>query len=387
MLFECSSESFSPVHDNTLVQKLSVFDAILPVFCGYPRVALQPYIYKLLPTQPLGYAQIFPKLRDSDEPPPFEATTKFNQRLAFNRFGNLGSMSSTEATQVDKYDLVSSFYGPGAVGGWYLAALACVISLSLHPRKRSRDSITADLIAVLTFPTVAAADLITQVRSYPKEGTTSTQNAASIQATLIVIEGFLYVDVILFGLAVGFGCVKRPCLLATVGLFCFSTDCYVYFSPFVDPGIGQQLDGLFMWYFATLSTVILWLSSGICAALSLVLIFFLVFPYRLLASPSERDVEATRRDWVRDFARSRGLTVFEIIIMVVGPIPFIIFFPVFSTASVDFPSQSIFTKIAHDMIPTSNTSIKELDQAVALLAGATVLGFNLYSIADTYYQA
>ena len=39
------------------------------------------------------------------------------------------------------------------------------------------------------------------------------------------------------------------------------------------------------------------------------------------------------------------------------------------------------------LIPKSNTSIKELDQAVALFAGATVLGFSLYSTADAYYQA
>ena len=140
-------------------------------------------------------------------------------------------MSSTEATQSDKYALVSSFYGPGVVVGWYLAAYACVIFHIAHPRKRSHDSITADLITVLTLPTVAAADLIIQVWSYPKEGTTSAQNAASIEASLIVTENFSSMRVTLLVAAIEFKCMRRGCLIATVGLFCLLTDFCVCFSP------------------------------------------------------------------------------------------------------------------------------------------------------------
>ena len=64
-------------------------------------------------------------------------------------------------TQKDRYTLVSSFYGPGAVAGWHLTILACLLAFAAQPRKRT-DSITADLIAVQTFPTIAAAHLLSQ---------------------------------------------------------------------------------------------------------------------------------------------------------------------------------------------------------------------------------
>ena len=315
-------------------------------------------------------------------------------------------MSSTSATQSNRYALVSSFYGPGAVEGWYLTTLACLISFSLHPRKRSRDSITADLIAVLIFPTVAAADLITQVRSYPKEGTTLEQNAASVEATLIVTETFLAIDVVLFLLAVGFKCVRRGCLLAIVGLFCFSAECYVYFSPSVSQAIGQNLDRPFLVNFdSILISVIAVLLICIICALILITLFFSMLPHQPHARPSERDEEATRRDsereleaarkgWERDFKESRNIRALSLITMLFLPGTFVAsLFPLSLGALVNLPSQfgpricTVAFRIAHDLIPSSNTSVKELDQAVALLAGTSVLGFSLYSTADSYYQA
>ena len=315
-------------------------------------------------------------------------------------------MSSTSATQSNQYDLVSSFYGPGAVMGWYLTALACLISFSLHPRKRLRDSITADLIAVLTFPTVAAADLITQVRSYPREGATLGQKAASIEATLIVTETFLAIDVVLFLLAVGFKCVRRGCLLATVGLFCFSAECYVKFAPSVSPSVGQTLNRPFLINFGgILFTVMAVLLICVICALILIALFFAMLPHQHHVRPSEQVEEATRRDWERelearrkdrerDFKESRNAMALSMITMLFLPCTFVAsVFPLFSEALVNLPSQfwprirTVASRMAHDLIPTSNTSVKELDQAVALLAGASVLGFSLYSTADTDYQA
>ncbi len=343
----------------------------------------------------MDHIQIVPKRRDTNGPPRLEATANFNQRLASDRLDNLDSMSSTLATQSNRYDLISSFYGPGAVAGWYLTTLACLISFSLHSRKRSRDSITADLIAVLTFPTVTAADLITQVRSYPKESTTLAQNAASIEATLIVTETFLTIDVVLFLLAVGFKCVRRGFLLAIVGLFCFSAECYVYFSPSVSQAIGQNLDRPFLINFGTiLISVMAVLLICITCALSLIAVFFSMPSYQPYARPTERDVEATRKDWERDFKQSHNAKALTIITMVFLPCTFVASaFPLSSGALVNLPSQLLpwirtaASRLAHDLIPTSNTSVKELDQAVTLLAGASVLGFSLYSTANAYYQA
>lgn len=42
--------------------------------------------------------------------------------------------------------------------------------------------------------------------------------------------------------------------------------------------------------------------------------------------------------------------------------------------------------LVHEFFPETDTAIMELDQAVALLAGMTVLGFSLYSTADEWYR-
>ena len=229
------------------------------------------------------------------------------------------------------------------------------------PTQTHRDSITADLIAVLTFPTVAAADLITQVRSYPNGGTTLAQNAASIQATLIVTETFLTIDVGLFLLAVGFKCVRRGCLLATVGLFCFSAECYVYFSPSVSQVIEQNLDTL--------------LSINFGAILYCSVAMLVTCVTSALANFSSPD--------------AKWRTIIELILGTY----FVFATPLFSGVMMGLPSQfwplirTATSRFAHGLIPTSNTSVKELDQAVALLAGASVLGFTLYGTADAYYKA
>ena len=308
-------------------------------------------------------------------------------------------MSSTEVTQSDEYALVSSFYGPGAVVGWYLTALACVISFSLHPRKRIRDLITVDLIAVLTFPTVAAADLIVQVRSYPRDGrcTTWTPNAVSIEAALIVTENFLAIDVVLFLSAVVFKCMRRACLLAIVGLFCFSAVCYVYFSPFVRKVIEQNGDRgrpFLLNCGDLLSVVIAGLLIYVISATSLIALFFLMPLLQPHGQQSERDIEATRRDWERDFKQSNYAKVLTMISVRFVPVICGQYLsPLFMEALMSWPFQDspwiciARSRIAHSLIPSSNTSVKELDQAVTILTGASVLAFSLYSTVDAYYQA
>ena len=304
-------------------------------------------------------------------------------------------MSSTEATQSDEYALVSSFYGPGAVVGWYLTALAYLVSFSLHPRKRNRDSITVDLITVLTFPAFAAADLIMKVRSYPKEGAGSVQNAASVEATLIVTETFLTIDVTLFLLAVVPKCMRRACLLAIVGLFCFSAECYVYFSPFVRKAIEQNHNRRRPFLLVCgdlLSIVIAELLIYVISALGLMALYFLVPLLQPHARQSERDVEATHRDWERDFKQRNYAKVFTIMSAILAS-SICGQYLSFLEAEMSWPFQdspwipTVVSRIAHGLIPRSNISIKELDQAVAFLSGATVLGFTLYSTADAYYQA
>lgn len=190
-------------------------------------------------------------------------------------------MSSLSPNGTGRYALVSSFYGPGATGGWYLTALASLMSYALHQNKRTADSITADIIAVLTFPTVAAAHLISQVRSFPRDtenvdDTTLARNTKSVEAALIITETFLAIDVLLFLLTVGFKCVKRGCLLAAVGLFCFAAECYLYLSHAVKQRLERNFDRPFLINFTkVLICIVVLLFVCITVALILILLFFL----------------------------------------------------------------------------------------------------------------
>ena len=66
-----------------------------------------------------------------------------------------------------KYELVSSFYGPGAIGCWLLVISSIFIAWILDPIRRAKDTIDNDLLAAVTFPAIAAGHTIYQIIHYP----------------------------------------------------------------------------------------------------------------------------------------------------------------------------------------------------------------------------
>ncbi len=311
-------------------------------------------------------------------------------------------MTSASAVEVDRYALVASFYGPGAVGGWYLTTLACLISFGLHPRKRRADSITADMIAVLTFPTVAAAHLISQIGSCPTEMSSATlvQKAASMEAALIVIETSLAIAVILFLLEVSFRCVRRGCLLAIVGLFCFSAECYLYFSRSVTQAIERSLDRSFLISFGKIIVgVMALLLYCIVLALGLIVFFFAIRPSHSRSQvgtvnhDSEANAQIRSEGLDQDFVDSKNARGITWVTMLFLPFAFLAsVFPLTAGIFENLPPEPLLrlqTAVSHftrSLIPASNTSVRDLDQAVAILAGASVLGFSIYDMANAYYN-
>ncbi len=319
------------------------------------------------------------------------------------------SMASATAVEVDRYTLVSSFYGPGAVGGWYLTALACLISFGLHPRKRRADSITVDMIAVLTFPTVAAAHLVSQIRSCPTEmsSTTLTQKAASMEAALIVIEVYLIIAVVLLMLAVGFRRVKQGCLFAAVSVFCFSVECHLYFSRSVTQAIERSLDRSFQVNFGRILIDVMTLVLCIVFAFFFNILFFIsIRPSRSRshartvdhgsAANAQVRLEGLNQD-IMDSRDARGSKWFIVLFSSFS----VLFSSFLVAASIISPIEGVIenlppepllrlraavSHVAQALIPASNTSVKKLDQAVAILAGASVLGFSIYDVANAYYK-
>ena len=296
---------------------------------------------------------------------------------------------------VDRYALVSSFYGPGAVGGWCLICLGCLISLGIHRRKRGIDTITADFIAALTFPTVAAGHLLSQTISFSKnrEHVPIAQLAASMEAPLIIVEAFLAIVAILFLLATNNKCIRRGCLLAAVGLFCFFAECHVYFSPSVTQLVKPRLRRSFLITFGRLLISIM-VVLIICTifAICCIAVFFLSRPKGAQAQSTDTRSGPSQRD--REFKESHSAFAITRLTSLFIPYTFVAtMFPLLSLQnSGTLPSQfgpwvrATAVCIAGDMIPKSDTSIMDLDQGVALLAGATVLGFSIYSTVESYYQ-
>lgn len=312
----------------------------------------------------------------------------------------------------DRYALVSSLYGPGTTLGWYLMTVAIFASFGFHLSKRRADKITADMIAVLTFPTVAAAHLISQVYGHKNFGPNTSeetilQSTASIEAALVVVETFMATDVVLFLLAAWFMCVKRASLLALIGLFCFCADSYLYFSTPVRRSMEHNFVRLFIINFeAVFGAIMAILTICIMFAVGILILCFVVRHN----TAQQSSLEQLRFDPSRD-NQLRGTTdaiavhqlnlresdgalkSFTFISLIFLPLSFVAsLFPLPFSAFQNLPLgfvpslRTVISNFANGMIPNSGTSIRELDQSVALLAGATVLGFSLYGTADVYYR-
>ena len=153
----------------------------------------------------------------------------------------------------NRYILVSSLYGPGAIACWYLTVLSVIISWTLHPRKRKTGSIDVDLIAVLTLPAVAAGHLISQAlkllsthdHSLDSDSAIEqyAQSIAAIEAPFSLIETFMVISVILFLIAVWTLCFRRAIFVAVVSLLCLATECFINLSNFKHLGIRYNRSG------------------------------------------------------------------------------------------------------------------------------------------------
>ena len=210
----------------------------------------------------------------------------------------------------NRFALVSSLYGPGTITCWYLTTLSILVSWTLHPRKRKLESINVDLIAVLTLPAVAAGHLVSQVRGLLNQDnnaqTTSSadekylQSVTAIEASFNVTETFMAISVILFIVATWMLCIRRAIFVALVGLLCFTVECYIHFSKFMDlglryePGVSAGNYPAFSRFFvadcAGLVIAIL-VTLSVCGLISAVIAFFMLVPIRTPSSRSRPDIE------------------------------------------------------------------------------------------------
>lgn len=308
-------------------------------------------------------------------------------------------MSSQDAPSSDRLALVNSFYGPGATACWYLTCLACLVSWTLHPQKSRSDSITTDLIALVTFPTVASAHLITQINNYPYETSagdwTLSQIHASMAASLIITETYLAICVILLFVTIlpRPRRVKRIVLLALTGIFCVISEVCLFFSI---PSI-RKTPGIFGRFFIVdsfplLVTTLLLIS--ILVALLLAFLYLLLkqrYPNPVASIPPEADPDAL--ELYRRF-QTRELHFDECPTPQMASLTYLsfLFLPMSFIASLISTGRDMRRavvsgrRLSQEFFPSTDSGIMDLDQAVALLAGMTVFGFSLYWAADERYR-
>jgi hypothetical protein len=78
--------------------------------------------------------------------------------------------SSYNGEDFDDYTLISGFYGPGALGCWYIGIVTFVLNWLLEPygSGRTRHRVTPDFIAAVLHPLVLVGHLLVQIAQFPK---------------------------------------------------------------------------------------------------------------------------------------------------------------------------------------------------------------------------
>jgi hypothetical protein len=308
------------------------------------------------------------------------------------------SSATQQPSLSDSLALVNSFYGPGATACWYLTCFSRLISWTLHPRKRVADTITSDFIAQVTFPIVASAHLITQIRSWPLESSindeASAQLRASLAASLIITETYLSLCIILILPGLFARTPKRLCLLAVTGIFCVFSETYLYFAL---PSI-RHAPGVFERTFIIDSLPLLVLILVLVSVLVGFLLAYIYFLFgRSRPEPIAEPPPGADLDTLDDYGLANKPP--EIILLTLWALPFgflsisasgtSTILDLFSLASRCKEKKTIWTgrrTFIDEFFPRTEASVMDLDQAVAMLAGMTVLGFSLYSAADARYK-
>ena len=323
------------------------------------------------------------------------------------------------ANDTDRLNLVSSFYGPGAVGCWYLTSLSCLISWTVHPKKRLSGSIDNDFIAFLTFPAVSAGHLILQTKNFSSIDETQQslpenllQTAAALEASLIITETFLLLGVLLILIAVYCQCVRRGFLLAAVAVFGFLAEVYLDVSQPSSRVRHALLHRHFLISYRWLLLVVsILVSTLVVFSSSIISLFYIQRPpqssvrevpsdifmrYGSQGHSLEREeiMRLRRRPYRDDFLSSLHSRILLSSTFLVMPLCAL------SSVGINFVDaashappivwpwiQATSSKFLRNLLPRTAYSLKELDQAVAMFAGATVLCFSIYGAALAQYES
>lgn len=150
-------------------------------------------------------------------------------------------MTSLQDEWQDQYAIISSFYGPGAAACWYLTFISVLLSWLFHAERSVSGFIDEDLIAIVTFPAVAAGHILWQIRYLlgsdksplklqPSNILKISQALAAVGAPLSVIRTAIAIFPVIFLIATYKLHIRRMILTGILWLFYFVTQCLAYLA-------------------------------------------------------------------------------------------------------------------------------------------------------------
>ena len=335
------------------------------------------------------------------------------------------------------YATVSSLYGPGTVTCWYLTTFSVLVSWTLHPHRRKSGAIDVDLIATLTLPVVAAGHLISQARlllyRHAFDLYEPFSSVAAIEAPFVIVEIFMQISVIFFLIAAWRRAFRRLIIIGMVGLLCFAVECYIHFSNFPRLNLQHHPKArpyvAFHRYFVadfTAITIAITVLLVVVSLLSMaVLVIYARYNQEQLRLPRDEnrrlnpaalqaisitarahedsesyqhnaalalEIEIERREALVHAHKSRvsrQMRLMTYLSTIFLPVSFLLsLFPsaMLSSNAATLGSDILGTLLRTTFFPWTSFSISDLDQAVAVAAGATILGFNLYSVMKAHYK-
>jgi hypothetical protein len=290
-----------------------------------------------------------------------------------------------------KYALVDSLYGPGTVIAWLLTTFSILINWTLHTKSRHEDTITVDLAATLVFPIVAAGHLISQIHrlSTPvSEVMTSTHIddmgiVAAFEAPLNICETFSWVSLILVLPCIywssdpdekehllHFGAktrLKRFGLVTCVGLISLSMEVFLFATT---TARGIQVGNTTLSRPYVFQSFILLVASWVFVIVCFCILGGGMLVHRLSERSSHGYKEKMRTDRV-----AVPMKIIGLIVCVYMPGSFGIFI-----ALIIIEFRSTGTPFTVFFIPKSQSSVSNLDQAVAMATGIVILLFTLFGV-------
>ncbi|KAM7184959.1 hypothetical protein V8F20_011996 [Naviculisporaceae sp. PSN 640] len=284
-------------------------------------------------------------------------------------------------TNAERFELVSSLYGPGNMLCWFFLVLSVLVSWTANPVSRRKDTITNDFIAVLTMPLVAVVHFFYIVAQ--QRGTMTTikgwlgsrqqddvKGVGALEAPLTVCEDFIACAAVLVSVAAGRDHPRRLAVVLCVGLLCLAPQVLllVEWLPYGSSALLRPFIFHSTFFF------------------SLLLMGQLLTPFIYLAEVGVAVAGRFRtRFWSRsDAEHGQGIMSGG---MILSPGYLTRRMSAFTAAVAAV--GSIFLKYvvlqggnlnSVRFIPRSPISVWDLDQAVAAAAGLVSLGFSIHAV-------